>query len=386
MLICGVLIGYGGIEAHLLDLGKLLLENGAEVTFVTRFANPDVLDLRVWREAPFKVLKTPFIQQGGRFSTAWAMSFWPFEFSGSYDVLYTYDWTWFVGFLAQFLKPNGYVLGGRGGDSLRTRPYPPGVKFFDGLIVETDSQARGYELEIPIKSIPLLAKVANPPPRRQRSLDQLRVIYNGRLVQEQKRIFDLLDMWPQLEIQPARLDFYGTGRDENALREAIRARGLSTSVRVHGPYHGESEMAAIMEKADLSVLLSDTEGLPLALLESMAYGVPFVATDVGAVNVLAEDNPDVFVVKREPAAMKTAIEEMARRIRNGAICGERLQKYHNRRFGYGNVAGRWMEALLDPDEFWRVHPSKSKRNKRIPEVLKEQLGYLTGRTVVRTVD
>ena len=75
------------------------------------------------------------------------------------------------GFLAQFLKPNGYVLGGRGGEAPRTRPYPPGVKFFDGLIVETDFQARGYELEIPIRSIPHLAKAANPPRRRARYVD-----------------------------------------------------------------------------------------------------------------------------------------------------------------------------------------------------------------------
>ncbi len=73
VLICGVLFGYGGLEGHFLDLGRLLVENGAEVTFATRVANPDVLRMPVWREAPFNVLTTPFIQRGGRFSTAWAM-------------------------------------------------------------------------------------------------------------------------------------------------------------------------------------------------------------------------------------------------------------------------------------------------------------------------
>jgi len=56
-----VIFGYGGLQDHFLDLGKLLVENGAEVTFATRLANPEVLKMPVWREAPFKVLTTQFI-------------------------------------------------------------------------------------------------------------------------------------------------------------------------------------------------------------------------------------------------------------------------------------------------------------------------------------
>jgi glycosyltransferase involved in cell wall biosynthesis len=290
-----------------------------------------------------------------------------------------------VGFLAQFLKPNGYVLGGRGGEAPRTRPYSPGVKFFDGLIVETDFQARGYELDIPIRSIPHLAKAANPPRRLAREVDQVHVVYLGRLTRP-KGVFDLLDIWPHLAIQPARLDYYGTGSDEIELRAAIRTRGLSTSVEVHGPYHGEAEMAAIMEAADLLVLLSDAEGFPMTLLESMSFGVPFVATDVGAVRVMAEHNPDVLVVKREVHLMMAAIEKMAQRIRRKEVCGERLQEYHRHYFGHEKVVRQWLEALLTPEDFWKLCPSKAKRNARVPEVLKEQFGYVTGRTVAKRID
>jgi hypothetical protein len=52
VLICGVIFGYGGLENHFLDLGKLLVENDAEVTFATRVANQDVTqDARVARGA-----------------------------------------------------------------------------------------------------------------------------------------------------------------------------------------------------------------------------------------------------------------------------------------------------------------------------------------------
>lgn len=329
----------------------------------------------VWRDAPFQVLATPFINRGGRLSTVWATAMWPFQLSRHYDVLYTCDWTWFVGFLAQFLKPNGFVLGGRGGEAIRTRPYPPGSKCFDGLILETDFQCGSYDLDIPIRSIPHLAKTSSPRPRRPRPGNELRIVYLGRLTR-QKGVFDLLDLWPNLEIQPARLDYYGTGADEDALRNGIRVKGLSDTVHAHGPYHGETQMAAILDTADFVVLLSDAEGFPMALLESMAFGVPFVATDVGAVHVMAQNNPDVIVVPREAAAIKLAIEEMARRIRDGRISGERLQQYHRSHFGYENVSRRWLEALLNPEEFWDLRPSKALRNQRASDVLKEQLGYL----------
>ena len=40
------------------------LQNDAEVTFATRIANPDVLKMSVWREAPFKLLTALFILRG----------------------------------------------------------------------------------------------------------------------------------------------------------------------------------------------------------------------------------------------------------------------------------------------------------------------------------
>jgi glycosyltransferase involved in cell wall biosynthesis len=105
-------------------------------------------------------------------------------------------------------------------------------------------------------------------------------------------------------------------------------------------------LAQIFDGTDLFVLPSETEGLPVILLEAMAHGVPFVATDVGAVRTLAEDNPDVRVVPLDNGALKEAIEEMARGIHSGQVRGDRLQAYHKARFGYEILSQQWGRVLL----------------------------------------
>jgi len=107
-----------------------------------------------------------------------------------------------------------------------------------------------------------------------------------------------------------------------------------------------------MAATDLVVLPSETEGLPLVLLEAMAYGVPFVAGNVGAIASLAENNPDVRVVALDNTAFAEAIREMECEIRAGKIVGRRLQDYHRARYGHDRLAGLWSQALLEPEQFW----------------------------------
>jgi glycosyltransferase involved in cell wall biosynthesis len=79
------------------------------------------------------------------------------------------------------------------------------------------------------------------------------------------------------------LDIHGNDLDPNTLprlQRLIQDLHLQDHVRCHGPYkHGE--ISTILAKADLVVLPSEWEGLPLVLVEAMQYGVPIVATSVG---------------------------------------------------------------------------------------------------------
>jgi glycosyltransferase involved in cell wall biosynthesis len=344
----------GGLEVHNVNLCRLLVANGAEVTFVTRYAVPGSPAIDRLRGIPVRLLATPFAHRASRLSTVWAMMFWPLQLRREFDVLYTFDTTWFAVFLARFVKPSGYVLGMRAGTPIVDNTYlhPATRSALDGFLVESPMQMDAYaSLQVPVKAVPLIAQVASAPERRPRQIDELRVAFLGRLISA-KGVYRLLDMWPTLNIQPARLDIYGHGPELERLEQEVRSRDLSDSVRLHGEYDAEA-LSGIMAQTDLLVFPTDhAEGLPLTLLECAAHGVPFVASDAGAIPSLGEDNPDVRVVPLEEAGFKKAVEEVCAAIRAGEIRGDRLQEWYRVRFSYAQTSKQWLLSLLTPEQFW----------------------------------
>jgi glycosyltransferase involved in cell wall biosynthesis len=373
ILICSSVWMVGGLEIHNVNLSRLLVANGAEVTFVTRYAVPGSPAIDRLRDVPVRFLTTPFAKRTSHLSTAWAMAVWPQQLCGGFDVLYTFDTTWFAVFLARFVKPTGYVLGTHvGTPDLDTDYLHPATRStLDGFLVESPMQIEAYSsLGVPVKAVPQIGQISAAPERRQRPIDELHVAFMGRLIAA-KGIYRLLDMWPTLDIQPARLDIYGHGPELERLEQEIRSRGLSDCVQLHGEYAAD-DLGDIMAHTDLLVFPTDhAEGLPLTLLECTAYGVPFVASDQGAIPTLAENNPDVRVTPLEQTAFKKASEEMAAYIRAGKVRGVRLQEWYRTRFGYAQTSKQWLQALLEAEQFWGP-PRRLSRAPKLHEVLSQR--------------
>lgn len=89
---------------------------------------------------------------------------------------------------------------------------------------------------------------------------------------------------------PARLIVVGGGPLLPELRQLAQTIGLINDVEFTGYLNNPGER---LQDFDLFALSSDTEQLPLALLEAMALGLPVVSTAVGDVpTVLADVSPD----------------------------------------------------------------------------------------------
>lgn len=360
VLITARFYGAGGIETHILNLSRVLVENGAEVTIVARFARPEALIIKLHREIPVRLITTPFAGdlKYFRLSTAWAMAVWPRLLHPiKFDTLLSMELSRFTTFLARFVKPGGQVVVGVAGEPLR-RPLvgdcQQARRVVTAFVAETPFQAEAVSRiysGLPVAAIPHLGNYGATVLRSPRLTQRLRVAFPGRY-SAAKGVHRLLRLWPSLDIQPAELDFYGSGPDRARLQNDIAALNLG-NVRVHGGWLNAADLGKIFGSTDLVVLPSETEGLPLVLLEAMAHGVPFVASDVGAVRTLAEDNPDVRVVPLDDSALKTAIEEMAAEIRAGRVRGERLQQYHRARYSYEALSARWAGMLLHGQDFWR---------------------------------
>lgn len=113
------------------------------------------------------------------------------------------------------------------------------------------------------------------------------VVFSGRLTHA-KGLDVLLDAWPQVlqAVPEAQLVLVGEGTLLPNLESQAVQRGVRERVHFMG---GQTDVAPYLQAADIFVLPSRTEGLPVALLEAMACGLPCVATAVGGnVDVLSD--------------------------------------------------------------------------------------------------
>ncbi|MGH3427787.1 MAG: glycosyltransferase family 4 protein, partial [Mycobacteriales bacterium] len=82
-----------------------------------------------------------------------------------------------------------------------------------------------------------------------------------------------------------------------------------------------AEKDLLLRAADIFVLPAISEGLPMALLEAMAYGLAIVATEVGGVPEAVNDGSEALLVPPEdPAALAVALG----RVRGDAVTRDRL--------------------------------------------------------------
>ncbi|MBO4901530.1 MAG: glycosyltransferase [Lachnospiraceae bacterium] len=171
--------------------------------------------------------------------------------------------------------------------------------------------------EIYSLSLPSVQKVIPNPciPRQggfsQRTRTDSHVIIGaGRLV-EQKRFDILIDAFSIVSAKHSeyRLNIYGDGPLRAPLQNQIRSLGLDDSVTLAGDVR---DVFFKEKDAEMFVLSSDFEGLPNALIEAMATGIPCIATDCspgGARFLLQDGSFGLIVPANNAAALAEAIME-----------------------------------------------------------------------------
>ena len=147
----------------------------------------------------------------------------------------------------------------------------------DGMIcvskeLEKQLQKSNYASKVKIKRIP--CGVIIPDSKAKRDDTSLRVIYVGRLAEQQKRISEVTRSFCEMtqKISGVEAIIYGDGPDKINVENILNQQQIKTPVSLGGNIHPE-QMTDKLLKAHVIVLLSDYEGLPISILEAMACGV-----------------------------------------------------------------------------------------------------------------
>jgi glycosyltransferase involved in cell wall biosynthesis len=124
----------------------------------------------------------------------------------------------------------------------------------------------------------------------------------------------LIETIRQLKIDPIWDALYfvwiGDGMSRAKLELDIAESGVGDRVRLPGHHH---DVAPLYDGGDIFVLTSESEGMPLAVMEAMAKGLPPICTDVGGT---AEAIGDAGIVLPEPTEDGRTVSALASALRS----------------------------------------------------------------------
>ncbi len=121
------------------------------------------------------------------------------------------------------------------------------------------------------------------------------------------------------------LELVGDGYLRSELEALVAELGLGDCVIMEGV---SADVAGRLNRADVFVLSSDFEGLPVSVLEAMACGLPVVSTDAGGTRdiVINEEN-GLIVPVGDQAALQDAMLRLCRDPALRRTMGEKSREY-----------------------------------------------------------
>jgi glycosyltransferase involved in cell wall biosynthesis len=142
----------------------------------------------------------------------------------------------------------------------------------------------------------------------------------GRLATEKNQLLLLAALEPLLD-DSVLLVVVGDGPLQSALCDRVERSRRQARIRLLG---ARSDVAELLTAFDLFVLSSNSEGLPLVLLEAMATALPVVSTRVGGIADLVEERESGLLVRAGDApGLRAAVESVLREPSRAAEMGRR---------------------------------------------------------------
>lgn len=122
----------------------------------------------------------------------------------------------------------------------------------------------------------------------------------------------------------------GGNKMEDDLRNAIAEGGLSDFVNFEGWVSGDKKIE-LLNWADVYILPSFNEGLPISILEAMSYGMPIISTPVGGIPEVVDEKNGILVTPGDDeeiySAMKTYIDCKEKIVLHGAESYKKAETY-----------------------------------------------------------
>ncbi len=218
----------------------------------------------------------------------------------------------------------------------------------DGIVLQTEYAKNWYAPYIGHKSLVIPNAVNSEFIRPEyNGVHEKSIVAVGRL-SEQKNFTLLLDAFAEVadEFPEYKLKIFGKGPLEASLKEYAKEIGVADRAEFMGYVLNMPEQ---LERASMFVLSSKFEGMPNALMEAMAIGLPCISTDcpAGGSAFLIEDGENGLLV---PVNDKTQMAVAMRRILSDEPFAEKLGRNARKvieRLSSDYIYSRWEEFIKE---------------------------------------
>jgi glycosyltransferase involved in cell wall biosynthesis len=127
---------------------------------------------------------------------------------------------------------------------------------------------------------------------------------------------------------------------DGELRESLEARGRNLPITFLGwESHAEDWLAI----SDAGLLLSDNEAVPLAMIEAGLAGLPVIATNVGSMGDVVENEINGFLVEPKIDEIASRVVEISKSPELRKILGDRGKERARQKFSVEGLIKRHQE-------------------------------------------
>lgn len=217
----------------------------------------------------------------------------------------------------------------------------------DGVVFQTNDAANYFSKGIRKKSKVIFNPVNEKFYERKWRPGGKNIVVVGRL-QPQKNPMNVLQAFAQIAgaIPDVSLDYIGEGELKAELVAYAEQSGLTERVRFLGK---REDIGSILEGAVMYVLCSDFEGMPNALMEAMAVGVPAISTDCpcGGPRSLIQNNMQGVLV---PCRRSDILAEEMKKLLHDQKCQLLMSDEERKRaieFKPAKILAEWSDYLFD---------------------------------------
>ena len=218
-------------------------------------------------------------------------------------------------------------------------------RYSDRIVFQTKGAQNFFDWKTVHKSVIIPNPVFIPDFEWQQGFKKT-IVTVGRLDVRYKRQDLLIDAFAEIlcDFPEYQLVLYGEGKDREYLESKSKELNIQRNVIFAGKVSG---IMSKLCREGVFVMTSDSEGMPNALMEAMAIGMPVISTDCepGGARALITNDVDGILIKR---SSKNELVLALRRLLGNKILQIRLGKNARnkmRNFNPDTIANYWVNVI-----------------------------------------